>query len=72
MPSAPTARNAPAPPMAIARSEALDPVRKAAHLFVMHRAEHLLVTEGGRTVGVLRLVDVFAEVLSAIRACPAE
>lgn len=43
----------------------------AVHMFLMDRAEHLLVTRAGAVVGVLRLVDVFGEVLDAIRTCPA-
>ncbi len=43
----------------------------AVHMFVMDRPDHLLVSEGGRVVGILRLCDVFTEVCAAIRACSA-
>ncbi|MFP4476422.1 MAG: HPP family protein [Desulfatibacillaceae bacterium] len=42
----------------------------AIHQLVMGRHQSLLVTRGKRVVGILRLTDVFNEVLNIIKACP--
>ena len=42
---------------------------EAIHQLIIGSHQSLLVTEGGRVVGVLRLTDVFHEVMLAIKAC---
>lgn len=42
---------------------------EAIHQLVVGSHQSLLVTSGGRVVGVLRLTDVFHEVMLAIKAC---
>lgn len=49
--------------------EASATLGQAAHQIVMGHHQSLLVTEGGRVVGVLRLSDLFAEVAGRIKAC---
>ena len=54
------------------RAETIDaeaPLDEAVHRLVTRRALSLIVTEDRRTVGVLRIVDVFAEVCALIGAC---
>lgn len=42
---------------------------KAVHQLIMGHHQSLLVTSGGRIVGILRLTDVFKEVSDRIKAC---
>lgn len=54
------------------RAETIDaeaPLDEAVHRLVTRRALSLIVMQGRRSVGVLRVVDVFAEVCALIRAC---
>lgn len=41
----------------------------AIHLLISQRFQSLLVTRDGEVVGILRLTDVFTEVVHAIKAC---
>lgn len=41
----------------------------AIHQFIMGNHQSLLVTEGEKTVGILRLTDVFMTVFNKMRAC---
>jgi CBS domain-containing protein len=47
-------------------------LNQAIHLFVMGNYQILFVREEGRIVGILRLVDVFNKVSTAIKNCPVE
>ncbi|MBW2262840.1 MAG: CBS domain-containing protein, partial [Deltaproteobacteria bacterium] len=42
---------------------------EAIHQLIIGSHQSLLVTENGRVIGVLRLTDVFHEVMLAIKAC---
>jgi len=44
-------------------------LNRAVHQLIMGHHQSLLVTSGGRIVGVLRLTDVFREVSDRIKAC---
>lgn len=44
-------------------------LNRACHQFVMSHHQSLLVTSGGKVVGVLRLCDVFDEIYQAMKAC---
>lgn len=46
-----------------------DTLDHAIHQLLMGHHQSLLVTEGAKIVGILRLVDVFAEVCKAIKSC---
>lgn len=50
----------------IDQGETLD---KAVHQMILGHHQSLLVTFGGRIVGILRLTDVFKEVSTRIKAC---
>jgi CBS domain-containing protein len=50
--------------------EADTPLNAAIRRFILTHSQSLLVTEGGKVVGILRLTDVFEEVADRIRACP--
>ena len=49
--------------------EASASLGEAIHQMVLGHHQSLLVTSGGKIVGVLRLTDVFAAVHSAMKAC---
>lgn len=49
--------------------DAAAPLDKTLHLFILGAHQPLLVREGGRITGVLRVGDVFAEIKKRILAC---
>ncbi|MFZ7126540.1 MAG: HPP family protein [Desulfobacterales bacterium] len=56
----------------LVEGETIDPdatLDEAIHLFVMGHHNNLLVAEGSRIIGVLRVVDVFEAVSDAVLAC---
>lgn len=44
-------------------------IDKAIHMLVLGHHQSLLVTDGNRIIGVLRMTDVFAAVFHAMKAC---
>ena len=46
-----------------------DPLEEAMHILVMGQHQSLLVTEGDKVVGILRLSDVFQKVCELISVC---
>ena len=46
------------------------PLQEAIHTLMMGHHHSLLVTEGKKIVGILRLTDVFVAIFDVIQACP--
>ncbi len=44
-------------------------LNNAAHQLIMNRCQALIVTSGGKAVGLLRLVDVFDQVAARMKTC---
>jgi len=52
--------------------EADAPLCEAMHMLVMGHHQSLLVTRGGKVVGILRLTDVFHKVFQTVKTCTLE